>query len=391
MKNEGSALIPLHKRYIYALLVLMLGCFACGSAFAASFGVIANTNTLNLRAQGSSSSEWLGTYAAGTWVEIRGSQNNFYAVRTPDGKSGFMSKNFIDTTGDYGGLMRIAKVTNQGGGAFLNFRSQPSTNAPVLGIFYYGVPLLVLNEQYGWDYVEINGRTGYVDNAFVTHMDIPGSATVATIKTPGNTAMNLREGPGSHYNVVCQFSGDSYVMVLAKGSGWWRVAVDGYTGFMSKDYLVEGLYSAKDIAASGGETGTGYAVVANPRSTQALNLRAYPSTGAAVLEKLYNGTKLWVDQQGTEWSAVTEQQSGVSGYVMTKFIKLHHLPKTPMRRVTHPGGKYVNLRSSPDMEYGSVLIRVPTGKSVTIMIPNSDWCKVKYNGYTGYMLTYFLQ
>lgn len=147
---------------------------------------------------------------------------------------------------------------------------------------------------------------------FVTIMDVPGSSTVATIKTPNNTAMNLRNGPGSGYGVVRQFPGDRYVMVLAKGNGWWRVSIDGYTGFMSKDFLVEGLHSAKDNAAQngGGAVGTSYAVVANPKSTQALNLRAFASTGAGVLDKLYNGAKLWVDEQGTEWSAVTVQNTG---------------------------------------------------------------------------------
>mgnify|MGYP000837204290 CR=1 FL=1 len=41
--------------------------------------------------------------------------------------------------------------------------------------------------------------------------------------------------------------------------------------------------------------------------------------------------------------------------------------------------------------YGQIAARVPTGNSVTIMIPGQDWCKVTWNGYTGYMLTYFLQ
>ena len=251
----------------------------------------------------------------------------------------------------------------------------------------------MLNEQNGWYCVEINGQTGYVRSEFVTIMDVPGSSTVATIKTPNNTAMNLRNGPGSGYGVVRQFPGDRYVMVLAKGNGWWRVSIDGYTGFMSKDFLVEGLHSAKDNAAQngGGAVGTSYAVVANPKSTQALNLRAFASTGAGVLDKLYNGAKLWVDEQGTEWSAVTVQNTGVSGYVMTRYLKLYNLPSTPKRTVYHPSGTYVNLRSAPDMTHSNIQIRVPTGRSVTIVSPGPDWCKVQYNGYTGYMLTYFLQ
>ena len=379
-----------------AALVLALGMLLslCAGALAEEYGVVINTDSLNLRSQGSSSSAWLGQYNRGTWVQIIGSQNNFYRVVTPDGKSGYMSKNYISITG--GGYMtsRVALVTNQNGGAFLNFRAQPSYNAQVLGIFYYGVPLLVTGQTNGWYQVQINGQTGYVRSEYVTVRDQIASSTVATIKTPGNTAMNLRSGPGLQYDVIQQFSGDRYVMVLAQGNGWWHVSIDGYTGFMDSSFLTLGLHTAQDIAArnGGGASGGSYAVVNNPKSSQALNLRQYASTSSVVEAKLYNGTQLWVDEQGTEWSAVTVKNTGVSGYVMTRYLKLYNLPSRPTRRVVHPaGGSYVNLRTSPDMTYGQIAARVPTGNSVTIMIPGQDWCKVTWNGYTGYMLTYFLQ
>ena len=57
----------------------------------------------------------------------------------------------------------------------------------------------------------------------------------------------------------------------------------------------------------------------------------------------------------------------------------------------HPSGTYVNLRSTADMTQNNVRTRVPSGSSVTVLIPGPDWCKVSYNGYTGYMLSYFLQ
>ena len=76
--------------------------------------------------------------------------------------------------------------------------------------------------------MEINGQTGYVRSEFVTDWGYRnlGSATVATIKTPGNTAMNLRSGPGMNYGVIAQYPGDSYVSVLARGNDWWCVSIE---------------------------------------------------------------------------------------------------------------------------------------------------------------------
>jgi len=380
------------SRCLVGLLTAVLLTLGIACAFAAEYGVVYRTESLNLRAQGSSGSQWLGSYPRGTWVEIDGSQNNFYRVITPDGRSGYMSKNYIDTGDDW---QWTATVTNPNGGAFLNFRAQPSYNADVLDIFYYGVPLRVLGADVnGWYLVSINGQTGYVRSEYIQdHGSLyRGSDDVYTIKTPNNTAMNMRSGPGMQYGVVAQFPGDRYVMVLASGGGWSMVSIDGYVGFMSSDFLTEGLCSARDLAANKSTTVAGqpYALVANPKSTQALNLRQYASTASRVMDKLYNGTKLWVDEHGSEWCAVTDQTTGISGYVMTRYVTLHNLPSVPVREVVHPSGTFVNLRYSPDMTQNNVAVRVPDGAKVTILSPGPDWCKVQYGGYTGYMLTYFL-
>ena len=325
-------------------------------------------------------------------MEVEGGQNNFYYVYTPDGRVGYMSKNYLQTANASNAWM--VKVTNANGGAFLNFRSQPNYTSRVLDIFYAGVPLYVNNLTNGWYCVEINGQVGYVRSEFVTDLGryAPGSSTVATIKTPNNTAMNMRSGPGMNHPVIRQFAGDTYVSVLAKGSGWWYVSADGVAGFMSSDFLEEGLKTARDLSANKSTTANArpYAVVSNPKATQTLNLRQYASVASQVLDKLYNGEKLWVDEYGSEWCAVTDQTSGISGYVMTQFITVHNQSSATVRKVSHPNGTYVNLRSTPSMIQNNILARVPSGATVTVLSPGSDWCKVLYGGTTGYMMTYFL-
>jgi mannosyl-glycoprotein endo-beta-N-acetylglucosaminidase len=395
------------KKLAALALVLALCLGMLGSASAAGFGMVTGTKSLNLRAAGSSSSEWKGAYPTGTWVEILGSQNNFYRVVTPDGKTGYMSKNFI-TTDSAAGTVRIATVNNANGGAFLNLRSAPSYSAKVLGILYNGVPLKVTGEQNGWYSVQLNGINGWVRSEFVRVTYMVGSSEVATIKTRNNSAMNLRMGPGKNYPVVRQFPGDTYVMVLAKGDGWWQVAANGYTGFMDASFLKLGLKAAADVAATTGSTGntgsstnpgsTGsianggskpYAVVNNPKPTQALNLRQQPSLVAPVLRKLYNGTELWVTEQGAEWCAVITKDTGIAGYVMTKYTSLSQ-PNPATAVVVHPAGTYVNLRNGQSLNSG-ILMRVPHGRQVTVLSPGGEWTRVNYNGTQGYMLSTFLK
>jgi len=384
---DTKASLPGKSKWMIGLS-LLLCMMAINGALAQSFGAIYNTESLNLRADGSSSSTWKGSYTKGTWVEITGSKNNFYAVITPDGRWGYMSKNYINLGSQTASQIAIVKNHT---GRFLNYRASPSYSARILGIFFDGVPLMVESYANGWYKVHINGTRGYVQADYVRITQTPGSSSVATIKTPNNTAINLRGGPGTGYGATRQFPGDRYVMVLAKGKGWWKVSIDGHIGFMSSEFLVDGLKAAKDIAAEGGGgTGSGYAMVNNPLPTQALNLRMLSNTSSAVIAKLYNGTRLRMNRQGTEWCAVAVESTGACGYVMTKYIKLYQLPATPSLRVSHPQGQRVNLRKGPSFEAG-VAMQLSSGTSVTVVAPGTEWTKIKYGGTVGYMVSYFLK
>ena len=376
---------PRHARLgVLALALLMLLTFT-GAALAQTYAMVTGTQSLNLRAEANSSSDWLGSYARGAWVEVTGNQNNFYRVRTADRKTGYMSKNFLASTDDvtYG---NVAIVSNAKATAFLNLRSYPSYAAEVVTILYNGVPLTVLSAENGWFRVQMGSTVGYVRSEFTTVSYQPIGIKVGTIKTPNNTAVNMRVGPSTSAAVRRQFAGDRYVSVIYQGTGWWYVSIDGYQGFISSDFLAEGLQAERDLGGQGGSSG--YALVNNPVSTQRLNLRDQPNTAATILAQLSNGLKLSVLVQGTEWSKVYAESLAASGYVMTKYIKLHNLPSTPTLKTVHPQGSFVNLRSAAAMT-APVITRIPNGKSATILIPGADWTKVRYNGLTGYVMNVF--
>ena len=131
-------------------------------------------------------------------------------------------------------------------------------------------------------------------------------------------------------------------------------------------------------------------MVSNPRATQVLNLRESPSTTSRVLGQFSNGAQVTVLRQGTEWCKV-RTSADVVGYMMTRYLTFHNLPGTPTMTVNHPQKTFVNLRSSPDMTSGKVLRRINHGAEVIVVAPGDGWVKVKYNGQTGYIVSYFLK
>ncbi len=378
---------PLHKRWAAIVLVLILVFSSASALAAAEFAVIYNTNRLNLRKEPSSDSAWLGAYTPGTWIQVSDAQGSWYAVVTPDGKTGYMSRNFLSK--GITGYSTIATVQNPKSTQFLNLRKDPSYNAQVLGFYYNGVPALVLNESGGWYHVSVDGLKGYFRGEYLKINDMVGSDDIATIVTPNNTGLNLREGPGMQYASIRQFKGGRQVMVLNRGNGWWKVSIDGYQGYMNTDFLKEG------ILQNGGSGGSApkepYAVVKNPKATQVLYLRETPELNGKVLGQYKNGTKVTVLSHGSEWSQVKVEASGKTGYMMSSFLTFYNMPSRPTMTVNHPSGSFVNMRNAPSMTDTKVLARVKDGTKVEVLIPGTDWVKVRYNKQVGYMVAFFLK
>lgn len=381
----------------WALLILtmaLLSLTALASADVLDAGVTYRSERVNLRQQPTQYSTHLGSYPEGTWMVITGESGNWYAVTAPDGKVGYMSKNYVAVHEPV--IASVGYVTNPANTSFLNLRAAPSYGAKVKGTYYTGVPCVLQSLSNGWYSVRVDGVEGYFRAEYIDRMEAPMSDEVATIVTPGNTGLNLREGPGKQYAVLGQYSGGKYVMVLQKGTDWWKVSIGGQMGFMSTEFLKDGIYEAGTQASatanSGGaseELSGAYAVVTNPKPTQVLNLRQSPTTTARVIGQYGQNARVTLLAQGSEWCKV-KTASGQTGYMMTKYLTLYGVPGVPTMVVSHPQQTFVNLRSSASMQ-SNVLARIPHGKEVKVVAPGDGWVKVEYGGKVGYCVNYFLE
>lgn len=386
---RGSEEIGMRKTRLW-LLVLLLVLLACPALAETRYGVVYNSSSVNLREQPTQYSDWLGAYTSGKWVQISGESGNWYYVAGPDGKTGYMSKNYVKVEDVRYGTVGV--VSNPKASSYLNLRAAPNYNAKVIDSFYNGVPCVLLNYANGWYHVRVDGVEGYFRQEYITRYTYAYSEDVATIVTPNNTGLNLRTGPGMDYTSIGQYKGGKYVMVLQTGDIWWKVSIDGKIGFMKAEFLKDGVIDPVVTGSSSSTaTGTAYAVVSNPKATQVLNLRAKADATSSVLGQYRNGTKVTVLAHGLEWCKV-KNAAGTVGYMMTKYLTLYNLPETPTRQVAHPQKTFVNLRGKPSMLTGTVLARVPHNAVVTVLSPASNgWVKVHYNGFTGYMVDYFLK
>ncbi len=388
------------KIFVALLLALMLTLLAAVAlADTLRFGTVDGGSTVNLRGGASTSSQRLGSYARGTWLRILGEKGNFYYVKAPDGKIGYMKMDYVSVTSVAKGTIGV--VDNAG---YLNLRKSPSRSAQVLGQYDDGVPCILLSESGGWYHVKVDGVIGYFDASYVDKVYTTYSSQVATVTTKNGGSLRLREGPGTSYSSIRSVRNGAYVMILQKGNGWWKVTVDGKVGFMDASFLTDGVVrkggGSPTDGASGGSSGSGgsssgsnsgdaYGIVTNPGRNQKLYLRAAASKDSRSLGSYGNGTRVTILEAGAQWCKV--QVGGKTGYMMTDYLTLHNVAGTPTTRVSHPDRTFVYLRSSAEQTSGNILVKVPHGSEVTVLTPGKTWTKIRYKGYTGYMMTRFLK
>ena len=295
---------------IRLLAAVMLLALLPALAAAAEFGVVKG-GRLNLRQYANATSASLGKYATGTWVELIQLQSNgWWQVRTLDGKSGFMSGNYIER-----GASASDGTVKYANGGYVNLRSGPSLNYSVLMRVTSGSQVTILSDTNEWNYISVNNGYG-VTNGYMHDSFISRAVTTATVTTRNGGKVNLRSGPSSSYPSIGTLPSGTKVTVLNKGNDWYKVSANGMVGYMSTGYL-SGTGSTLG-SNTGTTTSSRVAYVNNPRSTQVLNLRESASQSARSIGQYRNGTQVKVVSYGSTWCEVYVGTK--HGYMMTRYL-----------------------------------------------------------------------
>ena len=290
-------------------------------------------------------------------------------------------------------LVSLAETMMVVKGGSLNLRKEPSLTSEVLGQYPTGTWMTVTEEGAEWHKVKVDGKEGYVMNKYLSSSS---SDSTLYVRTNTGAGLNLRDQPSLEGNIITSYKTGTAVTVLLRGNGWYKVSVQGMTGYMASQYL-----SASQ--SSGGSTSTsGYpktGVVNNPGANQVLLLRETASTDARVLGYYRNGTSVQLLGESGSFYKVTV--GGKNGYMMKKFIKVttsssgsgsSTLPATPFTaKLVNPNGNYiVNFRTAPGLS-SPIIKAYPVGTEITVQQVGDVWCKAEIDGVTGYVSRYFFQ
>lgn len=261
--------------------------------------------TLNLRESATTQSAVIGKYGWGTEVNVLGVEGDWSYVKVGN-QNGYMYSKYLGSEGETNVSAYVS--TNSRG---LNLRKSP--NGDVITSFPRGTKVTILATDGAWSKVSVDNQTGYMLTQWLSAKKPSSSSTdvgsigTAVVSNPKDTqVLFLRSEASITSEALGYYRNGKSVTLLEKLDGWYKVSVDGKTGYMMAKYLT--------VASS-----TGSATVYNPNGNSYVNFRKGASLGSKVLSRIPVGTKINVIEKTTDWTKT--EIDGVTGYISTWFLK----------------------------------------------------------------------
>ncbi len=236
---------------------------------------------------------------------------------------------------------------------------------------------------------EINGQ----NQTTVTETTGTETKTVETTSelkyTVTADVLNVRSGAGTGHNVISKVKQGQVLQVIGQENGWFKVNVNGQTGYVSGDFVTNGGKTETTV-----QQGTGTYTV----NVSSLNVRTGPSASHTVLGSVNKGKTVQVVGEVQDWFKINF--NGGTGYVSKDFVTKGgsavsnetQQPTTNNNNTTtvQTGGSYVvntgalKVRTGP-ATYNAVIGGVTNGKVLNVTGAENGWYKINHNGRTGYV------
>lgn len=259
------------------------------------------------------------SYPAGTVVTITGKDGLWYAVKTPDGKQGYMYSKWLKISGNESGLIpsgQTVYVTSKNG-ANVRLRTGPATSYPVRAAYAPGTEAIMIDYGKNWSMIQIGDFQGYMMSTYLTTkatpVPTPQPSTEYTVYVTSNNGKGvyMRSGPSKGYSSIGFYNVGTSATMVSKGNTWSYIRIGMKSGYMMTQYLSESApYNPSPIVGS---------PVVYSRNGKNVNLRSGPGQNYSVITSFPVGTSLSIISRGTTWYYISI--GSYRGYMMREYIK----------------------------------------------------------------------
>ncbi|HWR22979.1 MAG TPA: SH3 domain-containing protein [Feifaniaceae bacterium] len=208
-------------------------------------------------------------------------------------------------------------------------------------------------------------------------------AMAATSKVYATTAVNVRSGPGTNYNIIGYLDKGEVATKLGTSGNWTKVDYNGRTGYVNTPYVKP--YGSDDdpVVIDDNTAVTAYV-------NGSVNIRSGPGTSYAKLGEFKKGDSVVVVGATGSWSII--KWGTGTAYVSSSYLSKAS-PDTGSgsgTTTTMVATANVNVRTGPSTSY-SILGYLVKGETVQKTGTSGNWTQVKYNNRTAYVSSTYLK
>ena len=141
-----------------------------------------------------------------------------------------------------------------------------------------GTTVAVTNNSSEWYKVIVDGKEGYVSGSYLTGTTAT-DFSVGSGRITCSSTVNLRSEANTSSSILTSLSNGTAVTITGVSGGWYKVSVNGKTGYVHPDYV-----QVSSSSASAGTTASAPAATAGKVScSSTVNLRAEANTSSGIL------------------------------------------------------------------------------------------------------------
>ena len=346
------------KTIITSMAVLQL--FA-GTINAQSNQGIVTATSLNVRSGPATSYTTKFIVNKGDNVTVEDSADGWYKITTKDGKNGWASSKYIQTSQNTT-TTKVVSVSS------LNMRSGPSTSYNIIEVLTKDTQVEVISVEDGWAKIKYNSKTGYVSNQYLSDKKVE---EVTQTKYVNATTLNVRSGPSTTYSIIDTLKQNAKVEVISIENNWAKIKHNNEIGYVSAEYLSDKKVETIQIKYVNATT---------------LNVRSGPSTTYSIIDTLKQNDEVKVISIEDGWAKIKHNDE--IGYVSAEYLSDK---KVETIQIKYVNATTLNVRSGPDTTY-EILTTYKYGQEVKVVNISEDkeWAKIKYNDEYAYVSNKYL-
>ena len=197
----------------------------------------------------------------------------------------------------------------------VKLREQPNDTARVLGQYYGGQPVEILEDGKSWKMVSIGGRTGYMMQKYLTDLTGEAAAPEGVIRYPeADGTLPLYDQAGGTGRVIARMQGGVLQVLGTVSQEWLHVRYTSPEGSVTCGFASAlGITWPEEVSRLQVDTGG---------TNEKLHLRAEPSKSAESLGLYYSGAVVYALIEDSPTRGWTHVRVGENvGYMLSSQLR----------------------------------------------------------------------